>query len=95
MAAGVLRALAARERGEGAAQLRFALAATAAELMRHPAPDAPAAAADCERFRLQLGELSLIAPPGAIDGRPLRWEHGPRRGAARWLSGPAADRGSA
>jgi crotonobetainyl-CoA:carnitine CoA-transferase CaiB-like acyl-CoA transferase len=84
IAAGVLRELAARERGGETAHLRFALAATAAELMRHPAADATTAAADCDSFRIELEDLSLIAPPGAIDGQPLRWTHAVTRDAPRW-----------
>lgn len=81
MAAAVLRELAA---GDGA-QLRFALSATAAELMRHPAQDAAAAIADCDRHRVALGEQSLIGPPGALDGRRLTWAHASRQSAPHWL----------
>ena len=88
MAAAALRAVAARERGEGAAQVRFALAATAAELMRHPAEGDAGRAGDCEPWRIGLGHpdgaLSLIAPPGTIDGRPLRWTHAALADAPRW-----------
>jgi crotonobetainyl-CoA:carnitine CoA-transferase CaiB-like acyl-CoA transferase len=85
LAAAVLRELAARALAEDAATLRFALAATAAELMRRPAPETAApATGDCDRFRITLGDLSLIAPPGTLDGRPLRWEHPARGGAPRW-----------
>ena len=34
--------------------------------------------ADPDRFRVSFGEVSLIAPPGALGGTPLRWAHGPR-----------------
>jgi CoA transferase family III len=84
IAAGVLRALAARERAGEAAQLRFALAATAAELMRHPATGREAAAV-CDRFRIALeGDLTLIAPPGSLDDLPLRWRHAARASEPRW-----------
>ena len=83
LAAEVLRELAARRRGEPARNARLALAATAAALTRHPG-DAVAEAPACDRFRLELGELSVIAPPGALDGRPLRWEHAARPGPATW-----------
>jgi CoA transferase family III len=84
IAAGVLRALAARERGGDAAHLRFALAATAAELMRHPAGGAMATA-DCDAFRIALDhDLSLIAPPGSLDGRPLRWRRAASAGEPSW-----------
>jgi hypothetical protein len=84
IAAGVMRELAARERGEATAQLAFSLAATAAELMRRPAPDAPPAAPDPDRFRITLEGVSLIAPPGVLDGQPLRWTHLRRPDAPRW-----------
>jgi hypothetical protein len=83
-AAAVLHELARRWRGEPAAIALLSLAATAAELMRRPgrAGEPP----DCEPFRLQLGELSVIAPPGELDGRPLAWGHAVRRGEPRWLA---------
>jgi hypothetical protein len=90
VAAFVLLGLDARERGGGAVHARFALAATAAELMRHRADgDAPVLSEDgCDRFRIELlGDsetLSLIAPPGALDGRPLRWDGAPVRAAPVW-----------
>jgi CoA-transferase family III len=93
VAASVLLGIAARERGGGAVHNRFALAATAAELMRRRADgDGPAAAEDgCDRFRIELdhdGEtLSLIAPPGALDGRALRWDGPPRSAAPVWERG--------
>jgi CoA-transferase family III len=83
MAAAVLRELAARWRGEPGAALRLSLAATAADLMRRPGGDGEPP--DCEPFRLQLGELSVIGPPGALDGRPLTWAHPLRRDEPRWL----------
>ena len=86
LAAAVLRELAARERGEEAGGVRLSLAATAAELMRRPAEPRPAAGEmDAGPYRVTLGELSLVAPPGELDGRPLRWAHAARADAARWL----------
>jgi hypothetical protein len=35
--------------------------------------------ADAARYRVSFGDLQLIAPPGTLDGQPLRWAHGPRR----------------
>jgi crotonobetainyl-CoA:carnitine CoA-transferase CaiB-like acyl-CoA transferase len=89
IAAAVLRELAARERGDRAGNVRLALAATAAELMRHRADAAaPAADAACDGRRVTLehrgGALSVIAPPGSLDGKPLRFAHGPRHSAPRW-----------
>ena len=39
---------------------------------------APPLDADADRFRVTFGDVSLIAPPGTLDGAPLRWAHGPR-----------------
>jgi crotonobetainyl-CoA:carnitine CoA-transferase CaiB-like acyl-CoA transferase len=89
LAAAVLRELAARLRGEDASTLRLALAATAAELMRRPrAPGEEAEAVGCDRYRVTLGGLSLITPPGSVDGRPLAWSGPPRAGAPRWAARP-------
>jgi hypothetical protein len=73
LAGAVLRELAARLRGEPPVAIRLALAATAAELMRRPAPAEPVVPANCDRFRVELGDLSVIAPPGTLDGRALAW----------------------
>ena len=78
MAAAALRGLAARERGEPVPAARLSLARTAAGLLARPRPGAPARPADPDRFRVAFGDVSLIAPPGALDGTPLRWDHGPR-----------------
>jgi crotonobetainyl-CoA:carnitine CoA-transferase CaiB-like acyl-CoA transferase len=83
LAGAVLGELAARRRGEAPRNLRLALAATAADLMRRPG-DGAAAQPACDDFRLQLGELSVIAPPGALDGRPLAWERPAEAAPARW-----------
>jgi len=89
LAAAVLRELAARLRGEGASTLRLALAATAAELMRRrPGPVDVVEAVDCDRFRVTLGTLSVIAPPGSLDGGPLGWSGPPRADAPRWADRP-------
>jgi crotonobetainyl-CoA:carnitine CoA-transferase CaiB-like acyl-CoA transferase len=78
MAAAALRALAARERGEPVPAARLSLARTAAELLARPRRDEPARRPDPDRFRVAFGDVSLIAPPGALDGVPLAWAHGPR-----------------
>jgi crotonobetainyl-CoA:carnitine CoA-transferase CaiB-like acyl-CoA transferase len=89
LAAAVLRELAARLRGEDASTLRLALAATAAELMRRPrAPGEEAEAVGRDRYRVTLGGLSVITPPGSVDGRPLAWSGPPRAGAPRWAARP-------
>jgi crotonobetainyl-CoA:carnitine CoA-transferase CaiB-like acyl-CoA transferase len=77
MAAAALCGLAARERGEPVGAARLSLARTAAELLARPRRDAPARRPDPDRFRVSFGDVSLIAPPGALDGVPLAWAHGP------------------
>jgi crotonobetainyl-CoA:carnitine CoA-transferase CaiB-like acyl-CoA transferase len=91
LAAAVLRATAARARGEAPWNARLALAATARRLMRRPArADEPAHVQDPEPFRVAFRDDTdgpatwLIAPPGALDGEPLRWRHAGRPGAPRW-----------
>jgi len=87
MAAAALGALAARARGEAFAPARLSLARTAAELLAAPRLRAePPGPADPDGFRVAFGELSLIAPPGALDGVPLAWAFGPRP-----LGGDAAE----
>jgi len=84
LAAAVLRELAARERGDGEGNLGLALAATATELMRHPATAPNADLHSCDGYRLTLGEVSLIAPPGTIGGERLRWTRPARRSGPHW-----------
>jgi crotonobetainyl-CoA:carnitine CoA-transferase CaiB-like acyl-CoA transferase len=78
MAAAALQALAARERGEPVRSARLSLARTAAELLAAPRSSTPARTPDPDRFRVAFGDVELIAPPGALDGVPLAWAHGPR-----------------
>jgi hypothetical protein len=78
MAAAALRGLAARERGEPVPVARLSLACTAAELLARPRRDEGARPADPDHFRVAFGDVELIAPPGALDGVPLSWAHGPR-----------------
>jgi crotonobetainyl-CoA:carnitine CoA-transferase CaiB-like acyl-CoA transferase len=82
MAATALRGLAGRARGEPVAPARLSLARTAAALLATTRPQraatAATGAADPERHRVTFDEISLIAPPGALDGVALRWPHGPR-----------------
>ncbi len=84
MAAAVLRALAARRRGEPHANARLALAATARELMRHPSPDTELKTPDPQAWMVAVGGDRLVAPPGELDGRRLSWRHGPRRSDPVW-----------
>jgi crotonobetainyl-CoA:carnitine CoA-transferase CaiB-like acyl-CoA transferase len=82
MAAAALRELAARARGEPVRPARLALARTAALLLAVPRIEPPATdatgQADPATHRVHFGDLALIAPPGSLDGAPLRWTHGPR-----------------
>jgi crotonobetainyl-CoA:carnitine CoA-transferase CaiB-like acyl-CoA transferase len=91
MAAAALVGLARRVRGERAPAASLSLARTAAELLRLPRPgrehDACTGQADPERHRVAFGDVSMVAPPGTLDGEPLRWAHGPRpygSDAAHW-----------
>jgi hypothetical protein len=81
LAAVALRALAMRARGKTTCPARLSLARTALELLHAPRPAVTASAvtkaADPARYRVTFGPLSLIAPPGTLDGNPLRWRHGP------------------
>jgi len=78
MAAAALRGLAARERGEPVRGARLSLARTAAELLTRSRHDDAARTPDPDRYRVSFGDVSLIGPPGELDGEPLRWAHGPR-----------------
>jgi hypothetical protein len=98
MAAAALRGLAARERGEPVAAARLSLARTAAELLARPRRDGGTRPADPDRFRVAFGDVELIAPPGALDGVPLSWSHGPRpfgRDEAAWPPRAVESSGSA
>jgi crotonobetainyl-CoA:carnitine CoA-transferase CaiB-like acyl-CoA transferase len=77
MAAAALRGLAARERGEPLMRARLSLARTATGLLARSRTTTPARAADPDRFRVAFGDVSLIGPPGSLDGVPLAWAHGP------------------
>lgn len=81
MAASALHALARRARGEAGAPARLSLARAAAALLGAPPPErvitAATGTAAAERYRVTLGDVSLIAPPGELDGVALHWAHGP------------------
>jgi crotonobetainyl-CoA:carnitine CoA-transferase CaiB-like acyl-CoA transferase len=91
MAAVALRGLARRARGEPVAPATLSLAGTAAALLRAGRPRAATSPmtgrADAAPYMVTLDEMSLIAPPGSLDGIPLSWRHGPRPlggDPARW-----------
>jgi hypothetical protein len=80
VAAAALQALAMRAAGEATGPARLSLARTAQELLQAPRPEVTASsatgAADPAAHRVSFGRVSLIAPPGTLDGCPLRWPHG-------------------
>jgi CoA-transferase family III len=82
MAAAALCGLSRRAQGQEIAPARLSLARTAKTLLDAPPPAAPVTpatgAADPERHRAVFADTVLIAPPGALDGVPLSWRHGPR-----------------
>ena len=87
LAAAVLREVAARQRGADAARIRLALAGTAAALMRRPARgDINGDGIDCGEVRLTVGDISMIGPPGTLNGRALGWSHPPRLSRAQWTA---------
>jgi hypothetical protein len=54
--------------------------------MRHPASDVESQEADPKPWLTSVDGLTLVAPPGELDGRPLCWPHGPRPAAPRWAA---------
>jgi hypothetical protein len=91
IAAVVLRGLAERTRYGQPLQARFALARTAAwllDLPRAASAEAHAIPLDADPFLIELpssgGVATIVAPPGELDGRVLRWTRGPEPiGASR------------
>lgn len=82
IAAAALRGLAVRQRTGRAPHARLALARTAMWLLGMPRQrDVAAAEPDDEKFRVTFktaaGEVSMITPPGTLDGKPPRWAHAP------------------
>jgi CoA-transferase family III len=82
IAAAALMGLARRACGHVLAPARLSLSRTAAMLLRARPPESEhsdaTGKADPRRHSVGYGELTLIAPPGKLDGVPLAWEHGPR-----------------
>jgi len=96
MAAAALLALGRRQSAQPCPAPRLSLARTAAQLLAAPRPQAVAGEltgrADAASHRVAFGRLSLIAPPGSLNGVPLAWDHGPRPfgpDAPRWPGGAA------
>lgn len=88
VAAAALRGLTLRAREGRAAHAQLALARTACWIMARPAPASlPAVEADPEPHLVEVaspaGALRCLAPPGSLDGTPLRWPRG--------VSAPGAD----
>jgi hypothetical protein len=88
IAAAALRGLSLRARCGRAAHAYLALARTASWIMRHRVVPTVAGARpeDRERYLVEVsspaGPLRCVAPPGALDGRTLRWPRGvPQPGA--------------
>ncbi|MCW2999634.1 MAG: hypothetical protein JWN65_3183, partial [Solirubrobacterales bacterium] len=83
VAAAAIRALTLRAQDQRASHARLALARTAMWLLdqeRDVTQDAPApadVAPFCDVLESALGAVRVVRPPGAIDGRPLRWAGGP------------------
>jgi hypothetical protein len=75
-----LEGLAERARTGRATRARVGLARTAAHLMRRRAPDGPVRELDAAPFLQEVGgAVSLVRPPGELDGEPLCWPSGPPR----------------
>lgn len=96
-AAGALLAVAEQRHAGGTPYVRLSLLGTAQWLLDLPRA-APAdvddtdtdADADADLYLQQLGPYTLAAPPGTVDGRPMRWpEPAPSSGTAapEWLPG--------
>jgi hypothetical protein len=89
VAAGALAALARRHRTGTASHVSVSLARTARWLLdQGPREPTGEPSRDPENYRIDLGNgWSAIAPPGALDGRPLIWPRLPPaygRAPAQW-----------
>ncbi|MCX6467505.1 MAG: CoA transferase [Pseudonocardiales bacterium] len=82
LAAAVLLALDAQRRAGGTRHVRLSLAGTAAWLTGLPAEEGEVAEVDPAPHLQRVGALTLAAPPGTVDGRPLRWSGAPSFGTA-------------
>jgi crotonobetainyl-CoA:carnitine CoA-transferase CaiB-like acyl-CoA transferase len=92
LAAAVLRGLAHRTQAGRALHARFALARTARwllDLPRDAVAQTTGRALDPTPFLTQLANVTLVAPPGELNGVPLRWTRPPEpigSSPARWAS---------
>jgi hypothetical protein len=79
IAAAALRALTLRAREGRAAHAELALARTAHWLVAQPRREpAEPGELDASRYLTTLaGDITLVAPPGRLDGEPLRWRAPP------------------
>ncbi|WP_354702536.1 Formyl-CoA:oxalate CoA-transferase [Paraconexibacter sp. AEG42_29] len=83
IAAAALRALTLRAREQRASHARVALARTAMWLLQHgdavarSAPELPPAASFSTAPASPLGVVTVVRPPGTLDGEPLGWSAGP------------------
>lgn len=77
-AAAALLCLERRERGEGGAHTRLALARTAGWLLGLPRETARPETKPASTARtVSFGDVTLVAPPGRFDGQELFWTSGP------------------
>ncbi len=78
IAAAALRALTLRATEGRAAHAELALARTAHHLLAQPRPEPPPPVEpDPAPYLQRLDGVTLVAPPGALDGTPLRWRSPP------------------
>jgi crotonobetainyl-CoA:carnitine CoA-transferase CaiB-like acyl-CoA transferase len=84
IAAVALRALTLRADEGRAAHAELALARTAHWLLAQPREDAPESGElDASPYLTTLaGDITLVAPPGSLDGEPLRWRSPPSASGA-------------
>ena len=80
-AAAVLDGVRRQATGGGTLVRRLSLARTAGWLLDAPRAEAPdtAAAPLTRRWTVRVGDVEAVAPPGTLDGRPLRWPDPPSR----------------
>jgi hypothetical protein len=97
IAAAALRAVTARVRDGSPGHARLSLARTAAWLLAGPRAAPHGEPPDPAPFLVDLpspfGTVTVVAPPGRLDGRPLTWARGPVAAGddpPRWPEGAAS-----